>query len=179
MPKPVEVELITDPEPPRQIDQELEFLARLMDSAFVVPGLGIRFGLDPLLGLIPGLGDAISTFVSLYILSAAVRYEVPRVTMLRMGLNIVLDSALGAVPIVGDMFDVAWKANVKNVDLLRRSIESVGSERRRGRRADWLFLIAIAAVLLLVLIGAAFCSYTLISWAFHALQPARALPPLS
>jgi len=179
MPKPVDVELITDPEPPRRVEPELEFLARLMDSVFVVPGLGIKFGLDPLLGLIPGLGDAISTFVSLYILSAAVRYEVPRVTMLRMGLNIVLDSAFGAVPIVGDMFDVAWKANQKNVELLRRSFETVGTEHRRGRRADWLFLIAIAVVLLLVLIGAAFCSYTIISWVIHTLQPARALPPLS
>lgn len=174
MPKPVEVELITDPEPPRRIDPELEFLSQLMDSAFVIPGLRLRFGLDPLLGLIPGLGDAISSFVSLYILSAAVRYEVPRVTMLRMGLNIVIDYALGAVPVVGDMFDVVWKSNVKNVDLLRRSIETVGSERRRGRRTDWLFLIAIAAIVLFILVATAFVSYTLIAWVLHALQAPRA-----
>jgi hypothetical protein len=80
-----------------------------MDDVFRVPVLGWRFGLDALLGLIPGLGDTSTSLVSFYILAAAVRYRVPKITLLRMGLNIAFDYVIGSLPVVGDVADAWWK----------------------------------------------------------------------
>ena len=85
----------------RRIEPELELLANWLDSVFHIPGLGIRFGLDAIVGLIPGVGDTLTSLASLYILNAGRRYGVPRVTMMRMALNIAIDYVLGAVPLVG------------------------------------------------------------------------------
>lgn len=156
--------LITDPEARARLDPELEWLSRLMDNMFVIPGLGWRFGLDPLLGLIPGVGDVMTSLVSVYILSAAVRYQVPRVIVLRMTLNIVIDYLGGAVPLVGDVFDVWWKSNQKNIELLKQSIDASGAQRRRGRAGDWLFVGAIGLALIILLAGIAVLTYTLVRW---------------
>ena len=91
-----------------------------MDDLFRVPVLGWRFGLDALIGLIPGLGDTSTALVSFYILAAAVRHGVPKITILRMGMNIGIDYLLGSLPVVGDVADAWWKSNQKNVALLRR-----------------------------------------------------------
>ena len=96
----------------------VERLSYWMDAWFEVPGTGLRFGLDPLVGLLPGIGDAVSTVVSLYIISLAGRCGLPRITLARMSLNVLIDMLLGAVPLVGDVFDVWWKANQKNAKLL-------------------------------------------------------------
>ena len=85
-----------------RVDPELEALADWLDTVFHIPGIGLRFGLDAILGLIPGIGDAFTSLASLYILHAATRYGVPRVTILRMGLNVAIDFLMGAVPVVGD-----------------------------------------------------------------------------
>src|SRR5579885_3759626 len=98
----LEPEIVDDDAP--HVDPELALLARWMDSVFEIPGTGIRIGFDPILGLVPGLGDALTTLVSLYILAAARRYGVPRVTVLRMAANVAIDLALGAVPVFGDVF---------------------------------------------------------------------------
>ena len=104
--------LETSPGPrSRSTTPDLDALARLMDGEFRIPGLNIRFGLDAIIGLIPGFGDIVATLVSLYVLAAAQRHGVPRITTLRMGLNIGIDAIIGAIPIVGDLFDLAWKAN--------------------------------------------------------------------
>ncbi|HJT31461.1 MAG TPA: DUF4112 domain-containing protein [Pirellulales bacterium] len=145
------------PPPPRrgrnELDPELELLAQWMDSVFEIPGLGIRFGLDALIGLIPGLGDTLTTLASLYILGAARRYGVPRITMVRMAANIALDYVLGAVPLLGDLFDVYWKANLRNVALLRRHLLATPAEERRARSGDWLFVAGLMVLLIMLLVG--------------------------
>src|SRR4030095_13453278 len=102
-----------------RIENSLERLSWLMDDLIRVPGLGWRFGLDAIVGLIPGFGDTATSLASFYILVSAVRYRVPKVTLLRMGLNLGIDYLLGSLPLVGDVFDAWWKSNHMNLDLLR------------------------------------------------------------
>jgi hypothetical protein len=109
--------------------------------------------------------------VSFYILAAAVRYQVPKITLLRMGLNIGLDYALGSLPLVGDLFDAWWKSNQMNVDLLRKRATVSASEARRGKTSDWLFVGLIILVLIGLAIGAAFVSIYLLVAFFRLLQP--------
>jgi hypothetical protein len=148
---------------------ELDALAHLMDGAFRIPGLNIRFGLDALIGLIPGIGDLLTKLVSIYLLTLAQRYGVPRITTLRMGLNIGIDAVLGAIPFVGDLFDLAWKANERNVALLRRHINTPPHERQSARRGDWLFVVGVVAVLIAVLAAALYGAYlaaaAVVGWA--------------
>jgi hypothetical protein len=136
-----------------EIEQSLDQLSRWMDGLFRIPGVGWRFGLDAIVGLIPGLGDTATSLVSFYILASAVRYRVPKITLLRMGLNIGVDYVLGAVPVVGDLFDAWWKSNQMNVELIRRRATVSAEETRRGRITDWLFVGLIILVLIALLLG--------------------------
>ena len=106
----------------------LRALARLLDARFGIPGTRFSFGADSLLGLIPGVGDAATALISLYILLEARRLGARPTTLARMGWNVALDLGLGAVPLVGDVFDLFWKANVKNIELLEADLR-----RRQGR----------------------------------------------
>jgi hypothetical protein len=126
-----------------------------MDEVFRVPVLGWRFGLDALIGLIPGLGDTSTSLVSFYILAAAVRYRVPKITLLRMGLNIAFDYVIGSLPLVGDVADAWWKSNRMNLDLLRKRATVSAAEARSGRTSDWLFVGGIIVVLILLALGSA------------------------
>lgn len=144
------------------IDKHLERLGWLMDDVFRVPVLGWRFGLDALLGLIPGLGDTSTSLVSFYILAAAVRYRVPKITLLRMGLNIAFDYAIGSLPVIGDVADAWWKSNRMNLDLLRKRATVSAAEARSGRASDWLFVGGIIAVLAVLAIGSAAISIYLL-----------------
>src|SRR6185503_17865634 len=136
-----------------QVDKSLERLSWLMDDLFRVPVLGWRFGLDALIGLIPGLGDTSTSLVSFYILVSAVRYRVPKITLLRMGLNIAIDYVVGSLPVVGDLADAWWKSNRMNLDLLRKRATVTAAEARSGRASDWLFVGAIIVVLTLLALG--------------------------
>lgn len=136
-----------------EIERGLETLGQLMDSQFRVPVLGWRFGLDSVVGLVPFVGDSATSLVSLYILGSAVRYRVPKITMLRMGLNVALDYSLGSVPFVGDLFDAWWKSNTRNINLIRERATAAPSEMERGRLSDWLFVGAIMLVLIGILLG--------------------------
>ena len=129
------------------IDKGLERLGWVMDDLFRVPVLGWRFGLDALIGLVPGLGDTTTSLVSFYILAAAVRYRVPKITLLRMGLNIGIDYAFGSIPFLGDLADAWWKSNRKNLDLLKRRATVSADEARSGRTSDWLFVGGIMLIL--------------------------------
>src|SRR5918995_7177195 len=122
------------------VEKSLDRLGWLMDDLFRIPVLGWRFGLDALIGLVPGLGDTSTTLVSFYILAAAVRYRVPKITMLRMGLNIGIDYLFGSLPLVGDLADAWWKSNRKNLDLLKRRATVSAEEARSGNASDWLFV---------------------------------------
>src|SRR5580765_501659 len=96
----------------------IDALARLLDTAFVIPGTNIRFGLDALIGLVPGIGDAITTVMSLYIVNEARALGAPRLLIARMLGNVALDGLVGAIPVLGDAFDVAFRANRRNMALL-------------------------------------------------------------
>jgi hypothetical protein len=134
-----------------------------MDDLFRVPVLGWRFGLDALIGLIPGLGDTSTALVSFYILAAAVRHGVPKITLLRMGLNIGFDYLLGSLPVVGDVADAWWKSNQKNVALLRKRATVSAEEASAGSMSDWLFVGGIIAGLVALGIASAVASIYLLS----------------
>jgi hypothetical protein len=136
-----------------EVERGLDQLSRAMDGLFRIPGTGWRIGLDALVGLIPGVGDFATTAVSVYILAAGVRYRVPKVTLLRMASNIAVDYLLGAVPIVGDIFDAAWKSNQMNVELLKQRASVSAEEAKHGRLSDWLFLGVIVLGLRVLLAG--------------------------
>jgi hypothetical protein len=155
-PKPVEA---VEPEiiPPKRAserqlrsldDETLGRLASLLDDVFRIPGTSIRFGIDALIGLIPGLGDLLSSMASFIIILAAWERGLPRVTIGRMVANVALDTLAGAVPFLGDLFDAAWKSNRKNFGLLQRAS---GSPRRRQTWRDWAFLLALAGIALVLM----------------------------
>ena len=107
----------------------LDLLAHLLDTAFVIPGTNRRVGLDAAIGLIPVVGDLITTALSSYIVWEARRLGVPKLTLMRMIANVAIDGAVGAIPLAGDVFDAVFKANRRNVALLRRHLERSGAAR--------------------------------------------------
>jgi hypothetical protein len=104
----------------------LDLLANLFDTAFVVPGTGVRFGVEGLLRLVPGIGDVVASALSCYLLYEAHRLGVPRTLFARMVANVIVEGAVGSVPFVGDAFDVFFRANRRNVALLRRHFARTG-----------------------------------------------------
>jgi hypothetical protein len=121
-------------------------LARVLDSALRIPGTDIRFGLESLIGLVPGLGDVSGAVLSGYIVVASARLGVPPAVLLRMILNVAIDTGLGAVPVIGDMFDVVWRANIRNADLLEKH---AALPEATGRSSRALFVLALLALILL------------------------------
>lgn len=102
--------------------QELELLADWMDSRFFIPGTNYRFGLDSLAGLIPGIGDTLGLLVSFYIVHKAMRHRLPHHLKAVMVWNIFIDWLIGIIPLAGDIFDIGWKANRRNVALLKKHL---------------------------------------------------------
>ena len=156
--------LVRPPAQQIEIEQSLDQLSRWMDGLFRIPGTGWRFGLDAIVGLVPGLGDTATTLVSLYIMAAGVRYRVSKATLLRMGFNIAVDYLIGVLPVVGDLFDAAWKSNRMNVELLRRRATVGAAEAHSGRVSDWLFLGLIALGLVALLVSCIALSFFLLSF---------------
>jgi hypothetical protein len=131
--------------------ERVRALARLLDSAVRIPGTNIRLGADSVVGLIPGLGDMAGAVLSGYIVLVATRLGVPVAVVTRMLVNIGIDTLAGSVPLVGDLFDVGWKANMRNVALLERH---VGNAAATGRSSRWLVsALVIAAIAVLALVG--------------------------
>ena len=130
-------------------------LTQFLDNAIVIPGTSYRVGIDPLLGLFPGVGDYLGAFFSGYIVLEAARIGASRATILRMIINVIVDTISGLIPGVGDIFDIFWKANSKNMKLLQKQLDS--GERRE--KADWLFLGLLAFGLIVIVIGAASLSF--------------------
>src|SRR3981081_323780 len=127
-------------------------LARLLDNAIPVPGTSWKIGLDPIIGLIPGVGDMIGAVLSGYIVLEAVRAEVPTFTLARMLVNVGIDTLLGAVPALGDVFDAAWKSNTMNVALLERHLVAAGSAPLK--RSNVIGVMALALTALVLIVGA-------------------------
>jgi len=134
---------------PPQLER-LRAMSRLLDSAFTIPGTQYRFGLDALIGLVPGLGDAVSAVFSGYIILQASRLGAPKSVVTRMIANVALDTLVGWVPILGDLFDVAWKSNLRNVALLESHVRQPAAARAGSRKA----LLVAGGVLLLLFVGA-------------------------
>lgn len=132
---------VTDP-----VRARLKRLAWLLDSSIPVPGLNFRVGLDAVLGLIPGFGDAAGVLLSSYIVHEAWRLGAPKSVLLRMWLNVIVEGVVGAVPILGDLFDAAWKANQRNVALLEAHVQE---PRRTGRTSRALIAVLILTVVLI------------------------------
>src|SRR5262252_9814385 len=149
-----------------QIERELEVVGQLMDNQFRVPVLGWRFGLNAIIDLIPQFGDVATTIVALYILISAVRYRVPKITLLRMALNIAIYFLVGAIPFAGYLFSVWWKPNIRNLNLLRQRATVSAEEARRGRKADWWFVLLIVGTLVALLLGSV--AVTLVVWWYIA-----------
>ena len=126
-------------------------MSHLLDNAIAIPGTDIRFGLDPILGLLPGGGDVLTGFMSVYIVFEAARMGLPAPTLGRMGLNILIDTLTGLLPVFGDLFDVAWKANSQNVALLEKHVASP----EPSRAADKVFAFVVIVGLLALVIGMA------------------------
>ncbi len=134
-------------------------LAKLMDSQFKIPGTNIRFGLDALIGIIPGLGDFATFIISGMMLSALAKNGASGFVLARMALNIILDGIIGTVPIVGDLFDVGFKANERNMKLMR---EHYIEGQHNGSALK--IIIPLLLLVLLVVAGLAWLSYILIKW---------------
>jgi hypothetical protein len=127
-------------------------VARLLDNAISIPGTSWKIGLDPIIGLIPGVGDVIGAVLSGYIVLEAVRAEVPTFTLARMLVNVGMDTLLGSVPALGDVFDAAWKSNAMNVALLERHLVTTGSAP--PKRSNVIGVMALALIVLVVIAGA-------------------------
>ena len=149
-----------------EIEESLESLSRYLDDWVKIPIVGWRFGLDALIGLVPNVGDTLTSFASFYILIAGVRYGVPKITLARMAFNIGLDYAVGAIPFLGDAFDFVWKANKQNMDLIRERATGKG----RGTTSDYLFVGLIIIGLIALLIASIVASLYILSLFFREIQ---------
>lgn len=138
--------------------REIEFLAKLMDSRFRVPGTDIRFGLDAIIGLIPVAGDLSSLAVSGYMLFILAKNGASGFLLARMILNVLIDTVVGMVPFLGDLFDVAFKANIRNLRLMQ---EHYVEGRHRG--SAWKLIVPVLIVLFLIVAGIMWLGYKLLS----------------
>ena len=125
-------------------------MADLLDQRFTIPGTSIRIGLDPILGLIPGIGDALANIAGSAILLIAAQFNVPKIILIRMGLNVAGNALIGAIPIIGDIFSIWFRSNARNADLLERY---AATGTRRAGLNDWLFVIGIIAAVVLIVVG--------------------------
>jgi hypothetical protein len=137
-------------------NEHLDYVAALLDDMFRIPGTKIRFGLDALIGWVPGVGDAMTGIASFLIVFASWRRGAKAITLVRMIANVLLETAIGAIPVAGDVFHIVWKANRRNYRLLLREREQPGVSTGR----DWTFL----AVLLLAVLAAAAIPIAILIW---------------
>lgn len=133
-------------------------LARLLDSSITIPGTGIKFGLDPLLGLVPGLGDVAGAAMGGYLVLLAGSLGAPTSVVLRMLSNVAVDTVIGAIPVIGDMFDFGWKASTRNLALLERYVGQPAATRASSRAV----MIGIVAGMAALAAGATIVAMALV-----------------
>lgn len=129
-----------------------ELLAKILDTTVKIPGTSLYLGLDPLIGLIPGLGDILANLMGTVILGLAARLDVPRIVMTRMSLNLLINGVVGAIPVLGDLFSVWFQSNMRNAALLREA----ATQPARTTRRDWTYVVGLiggTVVLLLTLVA--------------------------
>jgi hypothetical protein len=149
-------------------NENLDILAHLLDDCFRIPGTQIHFGLDGIVGLVPAIGDVLAGLASCILIFAAWVRGVPYVTLARMTANLAIDVTVGAIPFLGDAFDIAWKANRRNYKLLIRHIE----QPRRHTWRDWVFLAVLAVILAAIFLVPLLVLAWMLDWLFHHLGPA-------
>ena len=130
-----------------------ELLAKVLDTTVKIPGTSLYLGLDPLIGLIPGIGDVLANLIGTVILGMAARLEVPRIVIARMSLNLLINGVIGAVPIFGDLFSVWFRSNSRNADLLRQA----AMQATRRTHYDWTYVVGIIGGTLVLLVGLVVC----------------------
>lgn len=153
-------------------DQRLVHLHRFaywLDDGIRLPGTRVRIGLDPVIGLVPGFGDAAGAILSAVILVEAIRRGVSRFTLGRIAWNIALDALLGAVPVIGDAFDFVWKANLKNVALIERHVAVPAT----ARKADRFFVVLLVGSLILLCAALMVAGVLLTAWLFRLIAGIR------
>jgi hypothetical protein len=128
------------------LEPVFKWIAFIMDEVIRVPGTKFRFGLDPLIGLIPGIGDTSSALVSAFALIQAVRLGVPKILLMRMALNILVNEVIGVIPIIGDAFSFWFKSNARNYEIIKN--HRLGPSV--ARRSDWLFVVAVLVLLVVI-----------------------------
>lgn len=149
------VEIMTeaplDQESREALRRAADLLAKILDTALPIPGTRIRIGLDPIIGLLPGVGDMLASFVGSAIVVMASRLQVPKIVMARMSLNILVNGVVGAIPVAGDFFSIWFRSNARNAELVRRHS---ASPRRPSTVGDWAFVAGIILGTLAVIVGA-------------------------
>jgi hypothetical protein len=146
-------------------DENLDLLAHVLDDLFRIPGTPIRLGLDGLVGLIPGLGDVLGGIASSILIFAAWIRGVPYVTLVRMMVNLGLAVVVGAIPLLGDIFDIAWKANRRNYALMVRHLR----QPHRHTWKDYVFLLCLAGAVLAILAVPVVVLLVILIWVVHRL----------
>jgi hypothetical protein len=144
--------------PPNESLRRVRAVASVLDDAIRIPGTNIRFGIDPLIGLVPGLGDLLGGAASTYIILEAARAGAPASVLVRMTLNVGIDTLVGGLPVVGDLFDFAWKSNARNVRLLARHVDAPAETRR----ASGALVALLIAAIVLVAVGVSFLTIYLL-----------------
>ncbi len=147
-------------------DSTLKKLEILLDEAFRIPGTGVRFGLDGIVGLIPGFGDVLAGLLSLAIPLAAWLRRVTYVSLVRMVVNVGIGVVIGSIPLFGDIFDIVWMTNRRNYNLLSRHL----SEPRRKTTRDWIFLASLVCILGLIFVMPVLIILWIFTWALGSLQ---------
>ncbi|GAB4554349.1 MAG: DUF4112 domain-containing protein [Pleurocapsa sp.] len=138
----------------------LRRLSQILDNAIPIPGTKYRLGLDPILGLLPGGGDTITGALGAYIIIEAAKMGLPRKVIGEMVGNIIFDSLAGTIPVIGDLFDIGWKANVKNITLLEKHLQLTPQKRK----TDVVFVIGLTVFLALIVLGFATLTFWMIRW---------------
>ena len=144
--------------------RQLDWLAKLMDSQFRIPGTDIRFGLDAIIGLIPGAGDLTTFGVSGYMILVMARNGAGGLVLTRMVMNILIDAIVGAIPILGDIFDVAFKANMRNMRLMHTYYKP-----GRQRKNAWVMIIPVLILIFLLIIGLIWVVYKMLIFIYETI----------
>lgn len=129
-------------------DPLFALLAKVLDELFRIPGTNIKVGLDPLIGLIPGMGDGSAAVISAFLIVRGAQAGLPKIVLARMALNVLINAAVGAIPGAGDVFSVFYKSNIKNLELFQKHAGNPGARKK----ADWFFVVGLISLMLLAVV---------------------------